>query len=278
MYFELLKILGVIGVYMRLMVMSDLHLEFSGGYMKIETTEDEANTVLVLAGDIGIAHKPATYVDFLTEMNERFKQIIYIMGNHEHYRGKFTASLPTLQEHCHHLHRVRVVDRETIVMDNVAFVCATMWSDFDKGDPMSMWYAQAGMNDFKIIRIGPKAEPWRRKFNPQDAYIEFSKAKSFIFDEITKQNELGNTVVVVTHHAPSHESAAPEWRNALTAGAYASDLQSEIIEAKPNLFIHGHMHSSSDYMIGDTRVLCNPRGYHNADINPKFDPRLTVEL
>jgi predicted phosphodiesterase len=29
----------------------------------------------------------------------------------------------------------------------------------------------------------------------------------------------------------------------------------------PKLIVHGHTHDPCDYMIGETRVICNPRGY-----------------
>jgi hypothetical protein len=49
-------------------------------------------------------------------------------------------------------------------------------------------------------------------------------------------------------------------------GAFASDL-SEFIMDRPQikLWTHGHMHNQSDYMMGTTRVVCNPRGYSGAD-------------
>jgi len=256
--------------------MSDLHLEF--GELDVAVGEDEQNTTLVLAGDIGIAHQPDVYVGFFTKMSNRFKHIIYIMGNHEHYRGKFPLTLSILQDKLKSLSNVSVVDKDTVIVDGVAFVCATLWTDFDGGNPMSMWYAKTGMNDFKLIRTGPKSEPWRRKFGPEDAFVDFTHAKDFIFKEIPKQKEMGNSVMVVTHHAPSHESSAPEWRNADTAGAYASVLVDEILAAEPDVWVHGHMHSTSDYMIGNTRILANPFGYMKHDVNGEFNDLLTVEL
>ena len=45
-----------------------------------------------------------------------------------------------------------------------------------------------------------------------------------------------------------------------------------------SLWIHGHTHASCDYLIGKTRVLCNPRGYAPDDLNPCFDPYLIVTI
>jgi Icc-related predicted phosphoesterase len=69
--------------------------------------------------------------------------------------------------------------------------------------------------------------------------------------------------VVVGHHAPSKASTHPRYLNDTTMnGAYSSDL-SEFILDRPQikLWVHGHTHDSFDYMIGSTRVVCNPRGY-----------------
>ena len=45
-------------------------------------------------------------------------------------------------------------------------------------------------------------------------------------------------------------------------GGFASNL-SEFIMDRPQIKVwqHGHMHNVSDYMMGETRVVCNPRGY-----------------
>jgi Icc-related predicted phosphoesterase len=71
--------------------------------------------------------------------------------------------------------------------------------------------------------------------------------------------------VVVGHHAPSKTSTKPRYQNdTLMNGGYSSDL-SEFILDRPQikLWTHGHTHDKFDYMIGDTRIVCNPRGYIN---------------
>ena len=69
----------------------------------------------------------------------------------------------------------------------------------------------------------------------------------------------------------------PRLHDSITA-AYASDLEALIERTQPQLWVHGHIHTSSDYLIGRTRVVCNPRGYHPSDLNAGFDPELVVEL
>ena len=59
-------------------------------------------------------------------------------------------------------------------------------------------------------------------------------------------------------------------------GAFVSDLSALIEAHRPALWVHGHVHNSSDYRIGDTRIVCNPHGYGNE--NPDFDGALVVEV
>ena len=59
-------------------------------------------------------------------------------------------------------------------------------------------------------------------------------------------------------------------------GAYSSDL-SEFILDRPQikLWTHGHTHDPYDYMIGSTRIVCNPRGYiHYEEIADNFEFKL----
>jgi len=50
----------------------------------------------------------------------------------------------------------------------------------------------------------------------------------------------------------------------------------------PVLWVHGHTHSSRDYVVGRCRVVCNPRGYALAPRalpeNAAFDPALVIEI
>ena len=47
----------------------------------------------------------------------------------------------------------------------------------------------------------------------------------------------------------------------MVSAAYASHLDDFVAESGALLWIHGHLHTQKDYKIGNTRVICNPRGY-----------------
>jgi hypothetical protein len=69
----------------------------------------------------------------------------------------------------------------------------------------------------------------------------------------------------VGHHAPSKGSEHLKYKHdTLMNGAYNSVLDDFIMERPQiKLWTHGHTHEDFDYMIGSTRVVCNPRGYIN---------------
>jgi len=266
-------------------IFSDLHLEFS--YLHLPVTENESKTILVLAGDVGIASKPSTFGPFITEMSERFQDVVYVLGNHEHYYGSINRSIDKIRSELHYIggiHNVHILEDDLVRINDITFIGSTLWTSFDRGNPLTMNSVEHTMNDYKIIRCGSTADPYARKFKPNQAYYTFLNSINYIFPTIEKEKEKGQKVVVVTHMAPSLQSIAPQFRTGALSdnnGAYASDLDHDIMEAKPDVMIHGHTHVSFDYNIGETRILCNPRGYvtdNPKDLNPDFDPTFTIDL
>jgi Icc-related predicted phosphoesterase len=74
-------------------------------------------------------------------------------------------------------------------------------------------------------------------------------------------------VVFVGHHTPSHQSIHDRYKkDQLMNGGYHSDLSEFILDhPQIKLWTHGHTHEPFDYMIGETRIVCNPRGYSGYD-------------
>lgn len=262
---------------MKVRILSDLHLEF--GYLDVPKTDDDKDTILVLAGDIGLAKKDWTFKEFVEDMSMQFKEVIFIMGNHEHYRGSFRTSKQKLLDALADCPNVHVMDKESKVFDDVAFVCATMWTSMDGCDALVMEQARLMMNDYKLVRTGPSdTDAYLRKLHPKDTVEDHIVAVRYIFDEIEKQKADGKKVVVVTHQGPSWQSVAECYKGQPLNGAYVSDLDERIHDAEPDVWIHGHTHHSFDYMIGNTRVICNPRGYDPMELNPTFDKFFNIDI
>ena len=129
------------------------------------------------------------------------------------------------------------------------------------------------LNDYKTIRIGSNY----RKMNPDDTLGFHKKSKQFLLDTLPMFSN--QKVWVLTHHAPSYQSVHPKYRTETTNGAYVNNFDDLILD-NPGIkyWSHGHVHSSFDYHIGECRVICNPRGYFPTEVNPDFDPNLTIEI
>jgi len=89
--------------------------------------------------------------------------------------------------------------------------------------------------------------------------------------------DAGKKKVIVTHHAPSPRSFPPHRMNHPLSPAYASDMEAIIAASGAALWVHGHIHHCSDYVIGSTRVVTNTRGYPE-EKETGFNPSLVVEV
>lgn len=114
---------------------------------------------------------------------------------------------------------------------------------------------------------------YARRLRPHHALVRHRAARAFIEAELS--HPFGGPSVVVTHHAPIGDVVAAD--DPLTP-AYACDLRATIEKFAPTIWVHGHIHSSADRMVGRTRVIANPKGYPPPDHNPDFDPLLVVEI
>ena len=129
----------------------------------------------------------------------------------------------------------------------------------------------SGMNDHRLI--GWQKQPWLR-FRPQEAALLHHQSKAYLTETLAVPFD--GPTVVVSHHAVHWDSVHPRYRTDPVTGAFVSDLSALIEVHRPALWVHGHVHHSFDYRIGETRIVCNAHSY--GDENPAFDGTLMVEV
>ena len=231
--------------------MSDLHLEFRVPQKIYNEIEGD---ILILAGDIIDAKFNG--LDTLKYICSKFNTVIMVMGNHEFYKGKFGLVYNKLKEVLPD--NAHLLENESIYINGVHFIGCTLWSYMGEVD---CYFAKMRMNDYRVIRSGPKETPWLRKLSPTETVAAHLKSALFLEDNITENS------VVITHHAPSFISCNPDYEGNT---AYATDLSDMMIENKPAFWIHGHLHETQDYIIEKTNILANPFGYYAHSANNSF--------
>jgi len=259
---------------MKVAITSDIHLEFGDWY----PVNPENADVLILSGDImtanevenavgdpnqTIEYKGHMFIEFLKNCVKEYKHVLYIMGNHEHYHGDFATSATILGSACHDI-GVKFLDKSHVTIDDVTFIGGTLWTDMNKEDSLTLYNIKSVMNDFRCVtnsnRVHTKTRPPR--FTPEDSVEDHRKMIEYI-RLMTSLMGKSNKYVVVGHHAPSKQSTHPRYKDeTMMNGAYSSDLSDFILDhPEIKLWTHGHTHEVFDYMIGSTRIVCNPRGY-----------------
>ena len=257
---------------MRLLVLSDTHFEFHKDHGEAfvdwiwNENKKSPPDAVVLAGDISDIDHLRTSIKMFAE---KFRAVVFCVGNHEFYN---TTPKNVL----------RKAERIESDFDNVYWLepgqdtplspgeieidlrpdlevdihGGTLWFPDSKDDALKQY-----MNDFQCIY---DFEPW--------VYEQHRITVEYLCYEI----EPGD--VVVTHHMPTEKSVHPRFKDDPLNPFFVSDLEWIINSRKPSIWIHGHTHSSFDYMIGDTRIICNPFGYARQAENKKFNPRLVIEV
>jgi predicted phosphodiesterase len=281
---------------MKIAITSDVHLEFGD----LDLHNDENADVLILGGDILVAEdfknfseidqtimsatpsmlaRGERYYEFIKRCSERFPQVILIMGNHEHYHGDYAKTANTIRGVVGDLHNVHFLDKEWRIINGVLFFGGTLWTDMNNEDPRTLNEMAYCMNDYRGVKNSNKIVSYRvpdltkdevdafsfkerpANFSPADS-VEDHKEFLKKLDEVLALH--GNmTTVVVGHHAPSKASTHPRYKNeVIMNGAYSTNLDDFILDRRQiKLWTHGHTHEDFDYMIGTTRIVCNPRGY-----------------
>jgi Icc-related predicted phosphoesterase len=239
--------------------------------------------------------KTERYTDFFIRCANEFKNVIYVAGNHEHYNGDYAETFTILRNYLGHIPNLHILDKEHVTLDNVTFIGGTLWTDMNAQDPVTLAHIRGVMNDFRIIqnstemvsyktmvnaydadgnvKLDENGQPIQQaefhkrpaRFTPEDTVQDHKKMLQYIQVTTAMLGENPNKYVVVGHHAPCKASTHPRYQTeVIMNGAYSSRLDQFILDnPQIKLWTHGHTHEDFDYMIGTTRVVCNPRGYIN---------------
>lgn len=264
---------------MRLLILSDLHLEVWGDATPAIDLAQSRPDVVILAGDI------ATGSDAVAWAARTFGAlpVLYVHGNHEGYGHQLEQMQDAIRKACTKANAkgasIRLLNQEAVIIDGVRFLGATLWTDFllfgEERREEAMAAAQSYMPDYQHISTGSSRE--KRLLCAEDTAALHAQHKRWLAEQLAQPFD-GRTVVI-THMAPSMQSVEAQYAGNLGSPAFASPL--DALAAQADLWVHGHMHASHDYRIGACRVVCNPCGYRCPDGTPEnqhYDPNRIIVL
>lgn len=262
-----------IGGHMKIKLVSDLHLEGSSFDSSQIAFDENGNLVdvIILAGDISVHPE---LLDRHTYNIPENIPVIYVPGNHEYECKIFNDVIPNIKKTLP-FDNWYILNNETIIIGDTRFICATLWSDLmGNGDSLYEANYEQAQLILKTQKTFIRLDDGKKiPFGVEHMLAEFKKSKEFIIKELS--SPFSGKTVVVTHFAPHIQSTEKKYK---LSGYWASDL-SDIMDGV-DIWCHGHIHSTSNYHIGKTKILANPRGHsvtYNLNQNLDFQINKTFE-
>lgn len=246
---------------MRIQIVADLHLEFDSYPLRIADDAD----VLAVAGDSTSARLLEKLDGFLRYSE---KPVLLVAGNHEYYDGTFEEVNDELEKLESEYSIFSFLNNKSAKIGDVKFIGSTLWSDFDLApDPIHFAsIVESMINDFSLIRKLPN-----HKFSANDCQNLNKESRLFLRNEIKTPAKK----VVMTHFLPCVRSIHPLYEGHPLNPYFCCNCE-DLIGKEVPMWIHGHTHSSIDYVYKGTRIIANPRGYYGE--NQSFNDQLVVEV
>ncbi|MEH2699157.1 phosphohydrolase [Rhizobium leguminosarum] len=270
---------------MRAWIISDLHYSPMDALVGAPFRIPDAD-ICICAGDI--SENVSTSIAYLRRDIERHMPVILVLGNHDYYKSSIDLALERARRQVEGT-RIHLLENESLELDDYLFIGATLWTDFsvsiggdehlspDERRAKAFGLVPSQMADFSCIyRSGPRRIGENGMVTVQEILGRHRESRAYIDRELAKP-DAGRTVVV-THHAPLTDSFDARFYGQVTNAAFASDLSDLIYRRRPSLWVHGHIHRARDYLSGDTRIICNPRGYGSEREINGFRANLIIDL
>jgi len=257
---------------MIIQIASDLHLEFpENREWLLNNPLNPKGNVLLLAGDTVCDKYKKKAQSFYDKISKDFNQIISVPGNHEYYHGIIDYAYPFYRSNISENH-IRL-NNQSYIVENVKFIVTTLWSYVPGSRKNDV---KQGLNDYRLIS---HKNFYSEKYliDVEDTNNYFKMSFKFLEDELRRP--FAGKIIVMTHHLPSYNCIASEYKGDKLNSAFASNLN-ELIISNPNIdyWICGHSHDANITRVGNTNVIRNPLGYVCIGEQIDFKRDLIVEV
>ena len=254
---------------MKVQFYSDLHIEYEESdhvdvlkYIQPEPGID----ILILAGDIGNLYRYEQLKNFLKDISVYYKNIFYILGNHEFYKRRTLPSMPyqLLYKKTKMLEReiykLIILNNDSYLVDNkFCFIGSTLWSSI--GDHQIFPHFRVkihGFNKYIYNRFNQKNIEYLKNM------LTLCRTKKWI-------------PVIITHYTPTFKCIHKKHSDDMYQYLYANNLDNLIKEMKPKYWVAGHTHENFDFTLYDTRIVSNQLGKKSENVK-NYVPNKVLEI
>lgn len=294
-------------MYMKIRVISDLHLDVNDKF-PFSIKQEDRDVFTLIAGDVsGNVKLTARWV------KENINNGMFIVGNHDPAYNDIGWTIKNQKLYLHDKFNVQgsnvtYLDESVGVMSkeipntNILVVGTTLYTDyryiseddkkwFDKrnealkkdGEPeidigvMNRSSGERRLNDFRWGKVEDEIEFGKQRYLRAKDYEKWFNSSFQKIKEIIEANP-DKEIIVLTHHCPTPKCISGEYVNSNLNSSYVSDLE-DFIKSHTNIkaWCCGHVHSVTIDKVGETLIVCNPRGYERNFESDKWNPNTFID-
>lgn len=241
---------------------SDLHLDNFYNQSRIDKyyyppaltadIKEYKKSCLIIAGDFCVKNLMYRQLSLINEICSKFKHVFYVEGNHENYKWNMSIEY----DYSNMPKNFHVLNNSVYELNDIIVYGGTMWANLSDISNLDKFNISSMINDFRIIYSNETD-----LFSIDDSTSHYNVFIENLYEAQINAESKNKKLIVVSHFAPSMKSVTPEFKGDPLNPYFCNEIDDLIENSDISAWVHGHVHSNHDYRIGNTRILCNPRGY-----------------
>jgi predicted phosphodiesterase len=263
-------------------------LDYIDSYFVPSILPNECAKTLLIGGDTGSDN--VLTAELLRVLSSYYEDVVIVLGNHDGYlisSDGFSSSIDKLidlRTRIDAIEGVVLLDKETVVIDNITIAGTSGWCDFSY---FSDWHDSAQMgklyyeslNDLHRITpdfLGLESSYNNKYLGPRIEDFSFAEIGEAVLQLADKQKEALRKLskkadILLTHYPGDARLVSKKWASDPATQFFFMDGSDFDLDGK--IWVSGHTHDSYEIELDGVRYLNNAYGYpgerlglHHSDI------------
>lgn len=256
-------------------LISDLHLDLWPSDKNLNFKGLGTSLTCIVAGDVSTSLH--TTRDFLFQLADNYKQVIFVDGNHEHKfdYSRITENNEWLENELSKKRNITYLWDSTCIFESTAILGSNGWWTFDYLEPQISKLEQIENFCFEEnVNQSIALNIW-------DEAIENTEFLTNVVSDFNKIDKVKD-IVIITHTVPLKQLVVPKsYMSISDLSKTCNTSLNEILAADKNkkikVWCFGHDHTNAwDETINGIRYVSNPRGRPDDSIFPVYYPKLVT--